>query len=128
ADPAVGRLVKADHPAMFRVGYSTQVQHTPNGGLRGRKTGVTFPCGSYKPLSWLTFLHAAASFRRSERVLQQTQIRRQRRLPAQNFPGSRVLQGKQSGMQRLPAQGGQRSLRLWIQRTRLGLEMRAIDR
>ena len=32
AGPADGRFVKASRAAMFRVGYSTQVQHTPNRG------------------------------------------------------------------------------------------------
>src|SRR6185436_5693513 len=50
ADPAVGCLVKANHAAMFRVGYSTQVQHTAKSPNYGSKTAVTSSCGWYKLL------------------------------------------------------------------------------
>src|SRR3954471_23702121 len=127
ADPAGGRLVKADRAAMFRVGYSTQVQHTLNAGPVGSKTAVTFPCGCHKLLAWNDFLHASASFCRSQGVLQEKQILRQRRLPAQNFPGAGVLDGKQIRVQRLPPQGRQRGLGARSKRIGLGLEMRAVD-
>src|ERR1700712_2728990 len=110
ADPADGRLVKAGRAAMFRVGYSTQVQHTPNAGSFGSKTAVTFPCGCHKLLAWRDFLDASASFCRSQGIAQEKQILRQRRLPAENFSGSGMLDGKQISVQRLPSQGGQRGL------------------
>src|SRR6201995_3311101 len=36
AGPAGGRSVKASRAAMFRVGYSTHMQHTPKRGAFGR--------------------------------------------------------------------------------------------
>src|SRR3954454_22732924 len=88
ADPADDRLVKADHAAMFRVGYSTQLQHTPNAGLQGRITGLTSSCGWHNLLAWRDFLHASASIRRSQGILQEMQILRQRRLPGESFPAA----------------------------------------
>src|SRR4051795_8568693 len=110
ADPADGRLVKADRAAMFRVGYSTQVQHTLSACLNGRISAVTSSCGWHNLLAWHRFLHASASFCRSQGVLQEKQILRQRRLPAENFPGPGVLDGKQISVERLPSQGGERGL------------------
>ena len=51
AGQADGCCVKASRSAMFRVGYSTQVQHTPTRGAFGRMSTVTSPCGCYNLLS-----------------------------------------------------------------------------
>ena len=67
--------------------------------------------------------------KRKIRLLEQeNEVLRQRALPMQNFPGPRVLQYQQVGVQRLPVQAGQRRPAARGQVGRLGLEVGAVDR
>ena len=91
---------------MFRVGYSTQVQHTLKRGAFGRIAGVTSPCGWYNLLAYQYFFRGPASLRRPKRVPQPGQIVGQIRNPLENRPGLGVFQRQEVCVQRLASEGG----------------------